>query len=91
MHEPLREASQAAERVAATQADVQLLWGEPHADVTERIARLGDFSRRLDRDLAPLEFGPRITTIVRETSRDAWAVAEAKVTEMARKAGAGTT
>jgi alkanesulfonate monooxygenase len=82
-------ASEAAERVAATEADVQLFWGEPLADVEQRIARLRDLSRRLDRDLAPLEFGLRITTVVRETSREAWAVAEAKVAEMARQAGAG--
>lgn len=82
-------ASEAAEQVAATEADVQLFWGEPLADVQERIARLHRFSRQLDRDLPPLEFGLRITTVVRETSAEAWAVAEAKVAEMARKAGAG--
>lgn len=82
-------ASEAAERVAATEADVQLFWGEPLGDVEERIARLTDLSRSLDRDLPPLEFGLRITTVVRETSGEAWAVAEAKVAEMAKKAGAG--
>lgn len=82
-------ASEAAERVAATEADVQLFWGEPLADVKERIDRLRTLSQRLDRDLPPLEFGLRITTVVRETSAEAWAVAEAKVAEMARKAGAG--
>lgn len=82
-------ASEAAERVAATEADVQLFWGEPLADVKERIARLADLSQRLDRDIAPLEFGLRITTVVRETSSEAWSVAEAKVAQMAEKAGAG--
>ncbi|WP_398479345.1 LLM class flavin-dependent oxidoreductase [Tardiphaga sp.] len=82
-------ASEAAERVAATEADVQLFWGEPLADVKERIARLRDLSQRFDRDLAPLEFGLRITTVVRETSSEAWSVAEAKVAAMAKKAGAG--
>jgi len=81
-------ASDAAERVAATEADVQLFWGEPLDGVTERIARLKALSRRLDRDLPPLEFGLRVTTFVRETTAQAWAEAEAKVAEMASKAGA---
>ena len=33
-------ASEAAERVAATEADVQLFWGEPLDGIAERIARL---------------------------------------------------
>lgn len=82
-------ASDAAERVSATEADVQLFWGEPLADVAGRIDRLKDLSRTLDRDLAPLKFGLRITTLVRETTEQAWADAEAKVAEMARRGGAG--
>jgi alkanesulfonate monooxygenase len=81
-------ASEAAERVSATEADVQLFWGEPRADIAERIARLKTLSRDLDRDLPPLEFGLRITTLVRDTTEQAWADAEAKVAEMARN-GAG--
>jgi len=76
-------ASQAAERVAATEADVQLFWGEPLDGIEERIARLKTLSRDLDRDLPPLEFGLRITTFVRDTTEEAWADAEAKVAEMA--------
>ncbi|MBY5334859.1 LLM class flavin-dependent oxidoreductase [Rhizobium leguminosarum] len=82
-------ASEAAERVAATEADVQLFWGEPLDGVRERIARLKALSRELDRDLPPLEFGLRITTLVRDTSEQAWADAEAKVAEMARSNGSG--
>jgi alkanesulfonate monooxygenase len=76
-------ASPAAEAVAATQADVQLFWGEPLDDIAERIARLKALSRQLDRDLPPLQFGLRITTLVRETREQAWADAEAKVAGMA--------
>jgi alkanesulfonate monooxygenase len=76
-------ASEAAERVSATEADVQLFWGEPLADIAQRIARLRALSRTLDRDLPPLEFGLRITTFVRDTTEEAWADAEAKVGEMA--------
>jgi alkanesulfonate monooxygenase len=82
-------ASEAAERVAATEADVQLFWGEPFDGVRERIERLKALSRELDRDLPPLEFGLRITTLVRDTTEQAWADAEAKVAEMAKSKGAG--
>ncbi|ANY15193.1 LLM class flavin-dependent oxidoreductase [Bordetella pseudohinzii] len=82
-------ASEAAEQVAAAEADVQLFWGEPLADVAERIERLKTLSARLERRHAPLEFGLRVTTLVRETSAQAWADAEAKVAEMARVQGQG--
>jgi alkanesulfonate monooxygenase len=82
-------ASEAAERVAATEADVQLFWGEPLSGVGERIERLKTLSGSLGRDLPPLEFGLRITTLVRDTTDEAWADAEAKVAEMARSQGAG--
>ncbi|MDT3378214.1 LLM class flavin-dependent oxidoreductase [Labrys neptuniae] len=82
-------ASEAAERVSATEADVQLFWGESRGGVQERIERLKALSKALDRDLPPLEFGLRITTLVRDTREQAWADAEAKVAEMARTNGAG--
>ncbi|MDQ1105261.1 LLM class flavin-dependent oxidoreductase [Nocardioides zeae] len=80
-------ASEAAERVAATEADVQLFWGETLDGVGERIDRLRTLSDRLEREHAPLEFGLRITTLVRGTTDEAWADAEAKVAEMARSHG----
>lgn len=82
-------ASAAAERVAAAQADVQLFWGEPLDDVAERIDRLRTLSEHEHRELPPLEFGLRITTVVRDTSDQAWADAEAKVAELARRRAAG--
>lgn len=82
-------ASEAAERVSATEADVQLFWGEPLEGVRERIERLKALSKELDRDLPPLQFGLRITTLVRDTTEQAWADAEAKVAEMARNKGVG--
>jgi alkanesulfonate monooxygenase len=82
-------ASEAAEHVSATEADVQLFWGEPLDDVKQRIERLNRLSQRLGRDLPPLQFGLRITTLVRETSAEAWADAEAKVAVMAAQAGVG--
>lgn len=80
-------ASEAAERTSATEADVQLFWGEPRDAIAERIARLKALSRSLDRDLPPLEFGLRITTLVRDTTEEAWADAEAKVADMAKGKG----
>jgi alkanesulfonate monooxygenase len=80
-------ASEAAERVSATEADVQLFWGEPLEGVQERIARLKELSRTLDRDLPPLEFGLRITTFIRDTTEEAWRDAEARVEEMAKARG----
>ncbi|WP_067676950.1 LLM class flavin-dependent oxidoreductase [Nocardia miyunensis] len=77
-------ASAAAERVAATVADVQLFWGEPLADVRERIERLRDLSERHGRELPPLEFGLRVTTVVRDTTEQAWADAQERVAEMAK-------
>ncbi|NUR70854.1 MAG: LLM class flavin-dependent oxidoreductase [Hamadaea sp.] len=77
-------ASDAAEKVAATEADVQLFWGEPLDGVRERIERLRHLSDKLERQHAPLEFGLRITTLVRDTTEQAWADAEAKVEKMAR-------
>ncbi|GAF43230.1 LLM class flavin-dependent oxidoreductase [Rhodococcus wratislaviensis] len=81
-------ASEAAEHVAATAADVQLFWGEPLVGVQERIERLRSLSEELGREHAPLEFGLRITTFVRDTTEQAWAEAEAKVAEMAKNQGA---
>jgi alkanesulfonate monooxygenase len=77
-------ASEAAERVSAAEADVQLFWGEPLDGVRERIERLTRLSAELSREHQPLEFGLRITTLVRDTTEQAWADAEAKVAEMAR-------
>jgi len=80
-------ASPAAERVAAAEADVQLFWGEPLDGVRERIGRLKSLSGELGREHPPLEFGLRVTTLVRDTTGQAWADAEAKVADMARAQG----
>lgn len=82
-------ASEAAQRVSATESDVQLFWGEPLEDIAARIDRLKTLSRELDRDLPPLEFGLRITTVVRDTTEEAWSYAEGKVEDMAKARGEG--
>jgi alkanesulfonate monooxygenase len=80
-------ASAAAEAVSATEADVQLFWGEPLDGIAERIARLTGLAGSLGRAHPPLEFGLRITTLVRDTAGEAWRDAEARVAQMARDAG----
>jgi len=80
-------ASAAAEQVSAAEADVQLFWGEPLDGVAERIDRLKALAQSAGRVHAPLEFGLRITTLVRDTSEEAWRDAEAKVAQMAASAG----
>jgi alkanesulfonate monooxygenase len=80
-------ASPEAEKVAATEADVQLFWGEPLDGIAERIDRLRSLSQSLGRVHAPLEFGLRITAVVRETREEAWRDAEARVATMAQTAG----
>ncbi len=82
-------ASEAAQRVAATEADVQLFWGETLDGVRERIEHLKELSDELGREHAPLDYGLRITTLVRDTTEEAWADAEAKVAEMAQQAAQG--
>lgn len=80
-------ASAEAEAVAATEADVQLFWGEPLDGIAERVERLQGLEQSLGRDLAPLEFGLRITTLIRDTREEAWRDAEEKVRRMADSVG----
>ncbi|HEY6790018.1 MAG TPA: LLM class flavin-dependent oxidoreductase, partial [Trebonia sp.] len=83
-------ASESAERVAAAYADVQLFWGEPLDGVAQRIDRLTSLTESVSREHAPLEFGLRVTTVVRDTSEEAWRVAEEKVAAMATAAERAT-
>ncbi len=76
-------ASDAAERTAAAHADVQLFWGEPLEGVAERIDRLRGLEQQSQDRTAPLEFGLRITTVVRETTEEAWRDAEVKLARFA--------
>jgi alkanesulfonate monooxygenase len=80
-------ASPEAEAVAAAEADVQLFWGEPLDDIAARIDRLRTLTSRVGREHAPLEFGLRITTVVRQTSDEAWRDARARVEAMAGGVG----
>lgn len=66
-------ASPAAERVAARQADVALMWGEPPAAVAERATRLRALAAAQGRTL---RLGIRLHVITRDTSAQAWAEAD---------------
>lgn len=65
--------SEAAQEVAARHADVLLTWGEPPAAVA---ASLEAARRRAAGRARPLRFGIRFHVISRDTSAEAWAVAD---------------
>ncbi|MET7275369.1 LLM class flavin-dependent oxidoreductase [Streptomyces flaveolus] len=65
--------SPAAIEVAARHVDVYLTWGEPPAQVAEKIARVRELAARQGRTL---RFGIRLHVISRDTSAQAWAEAE---------------
>lgn len=80
-------ASPAAEQVSAAEADVQLFWGEPLDGIADRIGRLRALSDSIGREHDPLQFGLRITTVVRDSTEEAWRAAEENVARMAAEAG----
>ncbi|MGW1591589.1 LLM class flavin-dependent oxidoreductase [Streptomyces sp. NPDC002386] len=61
-----------AGEIAARHADVYLTWGEPPAQVAEKIARIRRLAAGQDR---VLRFGIRLHVITRDTSEQAWAEA----------------
>ena len=63
--------SPAALPVAARHADVYLTWGEPPAQVAEKISKVRELAG--DREI---RFGVRLHTISRDTSAEAWAEAQ---------------
>ncbi len=65
--------SDAAIDVAAEHADVYLTWGEPVADVKEKLDAVRRRAALRGRDV---RFGLRIHLIVRETEDEAWAAAD---------------
>jgi alkanesulfonate monooxygenase len=72
-------ASEAALPVAARRADVHLTWGEPPAQVAEKVARLSELAAAEGRTL---RFGLRAHTITRDTSAEAWATAQKFLDQM---------
>ncbi|MGW0708481.1 LLM class flavin-dependent oxidoreductase [Streptomyces sp. NPDC002643] len=62
-----------AGEIAARHSDVYLTWGEPPAQVAEKIARVRSLAARQGR--SP-RFGIRLHVITRDTSAEAWAEAD---------------
>lgn len=65
--------SPAALPVAAQHADVYLTWGEPPAQVAEKIGQVRELAEAAGRRI---RFGIRLHTITRDRSEDAWADAQ---------------
>jgi alkanesulfonate monooxygenase len=65
--------SPAALPVAARHADVYLTWGEPPAQVAEKIGKVRELAEAAGRTV---RFGVRLHTITRDTSAEAWAEAQ---------------
>jgi alkanesulfonate monooxygenase len=61
--------SQAAKQIAAKHVDLYLTWGEPPAQVAEKIAEVRQLAAKHGRTL---RFGIRLHVIVRETEGEAW-------------------
>ncbi|WP_206916694.1 FMNH2-dependent alkanesulfonate monooxygenase [Alicyclobacillus suci] len=65
--------SDIGQKIAAKHVDVYLTWGEPPAQVKEKIERVRELAQQAGRDV---RFGIRMHIIVRETEDEAWADAE---------------
>ncbi|ADU68674.1 FMNH2-dependent alkanesulfonate monooxygenase [Pantoea sp. At-9b] len=65
--------SDAAQDLAAEQVDVYLTWGEPPAQVKEKIAQVRAKAEAQGRKV---RFGIRLHVIVRETNEEAWRAAD---------------
>ncbi|NUK30718.1 FMNH2-dependent alkanesulfonate monooxygenase [Parageobacillus sp. VR-IP] len=65
--------SLAGQQVAAKHADVYLTWGEPPAQVEEKISQVRKLAEQQGRTI---EFGIRLHIIVRETEKEAWNAAQ---------------
>lgn len=61
--------SAVAQKIAAKHVDVYLTWGEPPAQVAEKIASV---RRLVEEEGRTLRFGIRLHVIVRETETEAW-------------------
>ena len=65
--------SETGMQVAAEHVDTYLTWGEPPADVAEKIAAAKAAAAKRGRSFS---YGIRLHVIVRETSKEAWAAAD---------------
>ncbi|GAB3954071.1 LLM class flavin-dependent oxidoreductase [Micromonospora vulcania] len=75
-------ASPAAETVAARQADVYLMWGEPPVAIEARVQRIRALAAEQGRTLRT---GLRLHVIARATSAEAWAEADRLLAGMSQE------
>ncbi|MDZ4094658.1 MAG: FMNH2-dependent alkanesulfonate monooxygenase [Paracoccaceae bacterium] len=71
--------SDAAIDFAAGRVDKYLTWGEPPAQVAEKIGRVREAAARKGREIS---FGIRLHFIVRETDSEAWAAADRLISHL---------
>ena len=71
--------SSAAHDLAAEQVDVYLTWGEPPAEVANKIAEVRERAAKPGRTV---KFGIRLHVIVRETDDEAWRAAESLISRL---------
>ncbi|WP_288475129.1 FMNH2-dependent alkanesulfonate monooxygenase [uncultured Pantoea sp.] len=71
--------SEAAIDVAASQIDTYLTWGEPVAQVAEKLAVV---RQRAEEKGRTLSYGIRLHVIVRETEEEAWAAADRLISHL---------
>ncbi|ACL60176.1 FMNH2-dependent alkanesulfonate monooxygenase [Methylobacterium nodulans] len=71
--------SDAGIEVAADHCDVYLTWGEPPAQVADKIARARQAAARRGRSFS---YGIRLHVIVRETEGEAWEAAESLISRL---------
>lgn len=71
--------SPAANGLAAKSIDKYLTWGEPPADVAEKIAGVRELAEAAGREVS---FGIRLHVIVRETAEKAWAAADELISHL---------
>lgn len=72
-------ASEAAVEIAAKHADVYMMWGEPLAQVAERIAHVRQAAKRYGRE-DKIRFSLSLRPILGATDSEAWARADAILT-----------
>lgn len=68
-----------AQQIAADHVDVYLTWGEPPAEVAEKIAQVRKLAEAAGRKVS---FGIRLHVIVRETEQEAWAAADRLISRL---------
>ncbi len=79
--------SDAGQELAADEVDMYLTWGEPPADVAEKIAAVRKRAAARGRTM---RFGLRIHIIVRETEDEAWAAANRLISHLSDETIAAT-